>query len=82
MPRGLIQLLNQVIPLILLALIVLALSFGFMLILYLILFGFIFSLLLYIFNRVKTAFFAKKKPVKRTKEQGRIIDSNDYTELK
>jgi len=73
--------LNQLIPFILAGIAIVAFAFGIMLLAYLFLFGAIIGFILFIIAWIHNRFFAKKTMVKKHKS-GRIIDSDDWKELK
>lgn len=75
------RLLSQIIPFLIVGLVLVALAFGFILLMYLFLFGALIGLTLFVVSWIKNKFFPKK-PLPSTKtRRGRIIDSDDWKEL-
>lgn len=79
------RLINSLMPILLAALVIVALFFGIMLLFYLFLFIMLAGLGLYLFNWVKFKFFPPKirshaKP--SSQQSGRIIDADEWEEKK
>lgn len=75
------KLINQVLPFVLIGVIIVAFTFGVMLLAYLFLFGAVIGFLLYLAAWVKSRFFAPKVSNKPLKKTGRTFDSNDWKKM-
>jgi hypothetical protein len=76
------QIVNKFIPFILVLIALAAFTFGIVLFAYLLFFGLIIGLILFVSAWIRNHFFPKKNSSPRNKPSGRIIDSDDWTELK
>lgn len=74
--------LRRLTPFFIMGLVLLALSFGVMLLFYLLLLSFAVSLVLYVVNLVKS-YFSRTHPLKpkKVRKSGRIIDSDEWHHL-
>ncbi len=76
------NLLRQLSPFILLAAILLILSFGLVILFYVILASIVVSLVLYVVNWVQNRFLKRPpKQPKKEQKQGRVIDSDEWRRL-
>ncbi len=73
---------NQLAPFIFIGIAVVAFAFGIMLLAYIFLFGAIIGFILFIIALIRDHFFPKKTVSKQQHKPGRIIDSDDWKELK
>lgn len=74
--------LNQLLPFLLLCIAVVAFVFGIVLLAYLFLFAAAVGVIIFIYAWIRNRLFPRKKPVKPVQKSGRIIDSDDWRELK
>ena len=74
------KLLSQIIPFLFIGIALAAFVFGILLLSYLFLVGALVGLLLFTLAWLRNRFFPKRR-VKKTKREGRIIDSDDWRKL-
>jgi hypothetical protein len=73
---------NQLFPFIFVGIAIVAFAFGIMLLAYIFFFGAIIGFILFIITLIRDHFFRNKTVSKRQNKSGRIIDSDDWKELK